>query len=87
LCVAFSRCRRALTRWTSLKNNVYVGALQLLRREYFASAQFASFVAFLDGLGGVYAERWGDHNIFYLFLRMMGGKSKPLQWDDWAHKD
>jgi len=50
------------------------GCLQLARRDFYTSAHFQALVRYLDGLGGVYSDRWSDQSVFYLATQLFAGR-------------
>jgi len=64
------------------------GCLQLARRDFYTSAHFRALVHYLDGLGGVYSDRWSDQSVFYLALQLFAGRDavKRLDAVKYRHK-
>jgi hypothetical protein len=66
---------------------VYYGNLQVLRRDFFTSAQYRHLLRFFDGLRGVNSHRWSDQNLFYIALHMFLRGRYSLRFDcQWRHK-
>lgn len=49
---------------------VYYTNFEIAKFNWFKNSEYINFYDFIDGLGGIYFTRWGDHAIKYLGIEM-----------------
>jgi hypothetical protein len=60
----------------------YYTNFELCRTSWFQQAPWTDFFRYLDRDGGIYRERWGDHTIRYIGVRMFMDPRHIHQFDD-----